>query len=513
MSEAQGSGAVRADVPSWAQPQVVFVLVAGYLLLHFTLRFALSPTLSLDDAEQALFSQELLLGYRFRQPPLYTWILYGVSELFGHTLLAHTLTRYLLQGLGYLFLYLAARRIIGDLRLAALALYSYTLIYVFAWYVHIDLTHTVAVGTMIAASLHALTLATDRGRAGDFLWLGVTIGLGFLAKYNYALLPLAALIGVAATPKLRHRLARPAALLTLLAAAAVVAPYLVWVAEQHYSFTTLSYRVVEGHPEGAGLVDRLLSFGNLLVKAVEFTLPFAILAPLLLPALLKARPKSDDDPMGYRRFLGMTMASAVLILAVGVAFSGAEHLKSRWLHPALMPLPIWAFARLRSLSLDRRAVRRYLAAVLGLCALVLVARIAVDRFHPLSCGSCRAFLPIGALAEQLRQAGFRRGTIVTHRHDVAGNLRLHLPGSRLIDVSYPPVAFPDQPVATQCLLLWSDDQELVPKAIRTYLREAFEVEDLPERRDGTVSAPLIGNDERPFALSYVLIEGGAGRCR
>ena len=54
------------------------------------------------------------------------------------------------------FIYLTARRLIRDDRLAALATYSFTAIYVFGYYSHHDLTHTTALSAFLAASWYVV---------------------------------------------------------------------------------------------------------------------------------------------------------------------------------------------------------------------------------------------------------------------------------------------------------------------------------------------------------------------
>ena len=80
--------------PAWAQPRNVALLIAGYLLVHMGVRLWMGPTLGLDDAEQALFAQQWLLNYRFRAPPLFTWVLVAAGDVIGTGVLAISLIRY-----------------------------------------------------------------------------------------------------------------------------------------------------------------------------------------------------------------------------------------------------------------------------------------------------------------------------------------------------------------------------------------------------------------------------------
>jgi hypothetical protein len=53
----------------WA-PRGVLALLLGWAAFHVLLRLALSPTLTADDAREAVLAQSFQWGYQARQPPL-----------------------------------------------------------------------------------------------------------------------------------------------------------------------------------------------------------------------------------------------------------------------------------------------------------------------------------------------------------------------------------------------------------------------------------------------------------
>jgi hypothetical protein len=59
------------------------------------MRIFFSHTLQVDDAEQIRLSQELLLGYPIPQPPMYSWLSWGMFQILGTGLLALTLLKYI----------------------------------------------------------------------------------------------------------------------------------------------------------------------------------------------------------------------------------------------------------------------------------------------------------------------------------------------------------------------------------------------------------------------------------
>ena len=100
------TAAAPRDPFAWcyAHPLVpLLVLVCAQVLL----RLALSPALDMDEAEQIVWSQHLAWGYGV-QPPLYTWLQWGVNRLLGGqsvlalSLLKHSLLALIIPPLSHL---------------------------------------------------------------------------------------------------------------------------------------------------------------------------------------------------------------------------------------------------------------------------------------------------------------------------------------------------------------------------------------------------------------------------
>ena len=78
---------------------------------HVALRLALSSALRWDEAEQTLWSQHLAWGYG-TQPPLYTWLQWGLNAVLGPSVLSLAVLKHALLALTYLFMGLAARALL-----------------------------------------------------------------------------------------------------------------------------------------------------------------------------------------------------------------------------------------------------------------------------------------------------------------------------------------------------------------------------------------------------------------
>src|SRR5688572_28364566 len=81
----------------------------------------------------------------------------------------------------------------------------------------------------LSLSLHAFTRILTWRRYRDWVYLGVSIGLGLLTHHLYLVFPLAMMVAILLSPFFRDAVtpARPA--ITLLVAALIYGPYAVWV--------------------------------------------------------------------------------------------------------------------------------------------------------------------------------------------------------------------------------------------------------------------------------------------
>src|SRR5215471_15808300 len=104
-----------------ARLDVAVMILAVYCLAHLVIRTMLSPNLSLDEAEQVLFGESLQWGYRFRHPPLITWLVYAVLEPTNANRAALFFLKYALMAAGLFAYFAAARIVLKDVRLALLA--------------------------------------------------------------------------------------------------------------------------------------------------------------------------------------------------------------------------------------------------------------------------------------------------------------------------------------------------------------------------------------------------------
>jgi 4-amino-4-deoxy-L-arabinose transferase-like glycosyltransferase len=492
------------------------LLVAAYVSVHALLRLWISPALNIDDAREAVFSQTLAWGYQSRQPPLYTWLVWGAVRLGGASVSSLTLLKYAVLAVAYAFTWATARRVLVEPALAPLATFSLLLLLPIGWFVHDDLTQSVAVLAAAAGTVHALISLEAAPALRRYVWLGLALGLGTLSKLNYLLFAVALGLAALSLPPFRRRLRDPRIAVTLLVAVALVLPHALWLRTQPDDLSRVYAQqlLAGGAPSFAAGVLRGL--GAVLRALAYYAAPLGLLFFVLFPEVYRTgtprRPGHHGGPL-----IGRTLLAGVGLL-VGGAFLGLlGQLKFRWAIPLLFLLPLYAFWRLDRLPLDaarRRRLRAY-AGVLVLVEVLMIAGIVGQTHLGARVGvPARLNTPYDAVGPALAADGFRQGTIVAGRGPLAGNLRLAFPTSRVVSLEASGYVPPAPPPGGQCLVIWDQlSGETMPEDLEAWLRERFGVTATAGLPVARVTAPYRHTPGRDYLAFYVRLPEGAGQCR
>ena len=491
--------------------------MGAVILALLFIRALLFPGTGGDDGEQLIFSQFFAWGYQVRNPPLYTWLVTAVAEITGPTLWAVNIVKFTLLAGMYLLLWRAARRLIHDPRLAALAGLSPVLFYYIAWEVVTGFSHTVLVGVLYALVLWVFLRLRDddSGKIIDYALLGLAIGMGGIAKYAFWIFLIALVLAALTDRTLRRRLLSPRLLITLAVAALVMAPHYLWLIER---LDVLSAQAGESAAAKTGLSFKGLGHG--VKAAIGFLAPFWIIALACFPQAFRRRPAERDAPDPMVRVIGWQMVLILAGTATGALLLPDFRIRTHYM-VALLPFPLWVLARAEAAGITPRRLGIYAAVVaLGLIA-GPVGMIMKYFFEPLTCGRCQHHIPYGELADEIRNLGFKGGTVVAYWHPdpLPGNLRAALPEARVISLKHSDVIPPlgKDHVDGQCLVVWSADaaRDNRPDAISgaNTLLNAGVPPDAPQK---LVIAPLAGlpllTSGKNAALGVILTPGH-GECR
>ncbi len=498
------------------EPRGTLGLLLVWATLHALLRLGLSSALTADDAREAVLAQSLQWGYQARQPPLYNWLVWGAFRLIGPGLLALSLVKYAVLVLAFWLVYLTARRILMDRRLATLGTFSFLLIVPISWTIHEALSHSVAVLAASAGTAYALVRLEDTPSPGAYAGLGLTIGLGLLSKFTYVLFLAAIVLAALCVDRYRSRLLRPATLVAALVATLLVLPFALWFIGEGYDLGRVYAREVQLEDGGAWLAEAGAGLASLASIAAYYLAPVGIALAACFPAVYRRRPPGLPGPAGGR-LLGWFLAWTLALLAGAALAGGLSFLKARWLMPAFFLAPLYGLWRLERHGVPGTRLAAF-AIVLAVAEVLavggLTVRVAGASLFP---RPYRMNEPYDAIAAGLASAGFTRGTIVAGFGTLAGNLAVRFPDSRVLHTEYPDFQ-PPTDGRGQCLLVW--DRHLrgtrgipeVPEDVRQ-LAATLDVTLIASEPVGVVEAPLRFDPRRVRRVHYILRPDGTGRCR
>ena len=203
----------------------VLALVA---LLAITLITLFKSALELEDAEQAYYSQWLRWGYD-DQPPLYTWLQYGLHQLLGVHKLSLSIFRGFLFAATLLLLYAFAKRRSNQDNTATLAVLVLVFVPVYIDFTFRRLSHTSLLCLAIVGTYYIIQLLLQKKSPRNYMLLGLAIGIGLLSKYNYVLFLIPFFIVSLWDRPLRAILWHRSIGITLLVVSLLVSPHLYWL--------------------------------------------------------------------------------------------------------------------------------------------------------------------------------------------------------------------------------------------------------------------------------------------
>lgn len=263
-----------------------FWFLAALLTVARIITLMLSPAnLGPDESQYWYWSQTPAFGY-FSKPPMIAWIIGLATMAFGNAEWAVRLAAPLLHFGTATFLYLSAgllfdKRVafwagLGWITLPGVILSSFLITtdapLLFFW--------SGAIYTL------AHIIKADKPTALHFAALGFMIGLGFLSKYAMIYFPIALAISLAITPALRRIMIRPALALTVIIAITLIAPNVLWNAQNE--FQTLSHTAANAN-WGVELFQPLSLFAFLAGQ-------FVVAGPMPVIVLLVVTAASFQQP-------------------------------------------------------------------------------------------------------------------------------------------------------------------------------------------------------------------------
>ena len=426
-----------------------------YLVAHFLIRVLFSQTLQVDDSEQIDHAQNLLLGYPIPQPPMYSWLSWIMFQIFGTGLLALTLLKYILITLTFWFTWLVSGQLFQHLQTRYIATFAYLLMPSFAWHMHQGFTHTILLGFGIILTLHALLLLKDNNSIKNYLYFGLALGIGLMAKYSFLLFMIPLLISAISIASFRKVVIDQKILLSIGVFILIIGPHAYWLT-QHYQEVFLSIDQKLKVTSDNLLVDRIKSVGQFTGAAIAFVMPFALI--FIINSWKKLfnidkQASKDDSALLLNRFFLIIIGSVVLL----AIFVSMPHFKVRWFHPLMMIFPLWMLARIERKALLSKSIMRWFTVItIIFTTLILSIRIAQVTIGPELGKYGRLNRPIIETFDKLPASLIESSIIKTEDGFIGSHLLLHYRKHNVIikDRNFRKEHHKD---SAQCLWLWDDD--------------------------------------------------------
>ncbi|MCF3642723.1 glycosyltransferase family 39 protein [Rhizobium sp. TRM95111] len=442
------------------QPELILLALAAYFLLHVAARLALPASLELDEGQQLFLAQWLAVGYD-TQPPFYNWLQWGVVELLGPSVFSLTVLKNGMLLASYILYGLLAALVLRSRDLVVVATLGLLTIPQISFEAQRDLTHTVAVIFAACLFLCCLMRTLKAPSLAGYALTGAAIGIGTIAKYNFVLLPAAALAAVLVDPLLRRRVFDLRIVVTGLVAALIVLPHGLWFLDNLDIATGRTIGKLTAAAVHETRIGQIATgLGSLALALIGFAALTLVLFAVMFGKDLATALRAQSQ---WTRFFERMMGGLVLALVCLVLFAGASHIKDRWLAPFFLVLPLYLCLKLEAAGAEtERPLRRSLW-IAGIIALIVPAvlflRVPLAR---LTGDYEKVNVPYGpAITAILATSATPPGFVLVEDLQLAGNIRLHadvpvmVPGYERFGR---PAAASNRPV----LVIWREDGKAHP---------------------------------------------------
>lgn len=415
----------------------IYVLVAGYCLLSVALKILRPDSLEIDESEQAFLSQYLMLGYG-AQPPFYNWLQYGAATVFGISVASLTILKNALM-CGFLVFYgLTARTLTDGRSLPAVAILGVLTLPPVFLLSQRDLSHTVAalfsVSLFLFCFFRVLKLPP---RIGGYLLVGAAVGVGILSKYNFVIVPAAALLAILPEASLRKRVFDWRVLACAVAGAIVIGPHVYWVINNLEHATGVTVSEMKEGAETALLPHWIEGLLSLVIAAIKGVAPPVVVFAAAFYSDIGKILRAESI---WTRVLGRMLLASFVLVALIVIVMGATHIRVKWLALFTALVPLYLTLKIDAARVDPAPRLPILLSVAGLTSvgvvLMLWARVFIG---PMIGDYSFAHTPYNGFARVVSaEADVPPAAIVVDDRIVAGNLRIQFPDTPIILTGFSP---------------------------------------------------------------------------
>jgi 4-amino-4-deoxy-L-arabinose transferase-like glycosyltransferase len=392
---------------SWLEyPAIVFFLFIFLVLLIRV--FLRGQILEIDEAEQVFQAQQLLPGYH-EQPPLYSWLQYGVFKVLGIHLVSLSLLKSILLFASLYCFHQICRLHCQSSSLAWCATLAWALIPSISLDLIKDNTHSIL--ALFAANLtwYWFVAPLRLPRTVCYVLLGCIISVGVLSKFNYLLFLAILLISLISLPSHRNKLFSFPMLLSLLIAFLIASPYISWFVQYPNIGLEGSYKLVPANQQGwHGVID--------IIKAsLLFVAPILLVVSIFFPIKQGSTQQSPINLLLIRYHL-----ISLPFLIIAILLGGVRNFETRWLIPIFFLCPVLYFSQVEAKGELEKKVRSFLLLCVLVEFLLLIALIL--RSH----GKKHNSFPFAQIVQTMQREHEQPDYVVSDNYWLLGNLMLGL---------------------------------------------------------------------------------------
>lgn len=403
--------------------RLALVFIVGYFLFEAIFISFISNGAGLDDAEQLANISFFDWGYGGSQPPLYTWILIGVTSVFGTHFIVLQLVKFTILASLFLSVYFGLRNLKVPALVAASAMLGIFLLPQIAWESQRALSHSVLGTASCGWVFWAMTVYLQRQTLIKAGLLGVVIAVSVLGKFNDVIFLVAIFAAALSLEQSRKGILNRKTFFVFIVAAVLLFKPLAWILSNMGA--TLERSGKFGLSQNYSfLVGRIYGITDFIGAVLSFVgiLLIVTLAIYFLNRSKRQSVQQNSDTKFALRFIGRALGIALAIVFLVVVISGATQVKDRWLQPVLILAPAYFALIIYNYIGEIRAVIAY-----GLCCFIVALIVPVGLYINLN-GKKNDGFPLGLLRfDELYAVVKEEGpiaTIVSPNTKYAGNLRL-----------------------------------------------------------------------------------------
>lgn len=377
-----------------------------------------------NEAQYWSWSRELALGY-FSKPPLIAWLIRGTTELCGNGEACLRSFPPVLLAIATWFVFLTGRALY-DARVGFWSAIVFNTLPLIA-FIAISVTPDVPLLLLWSIALYLWAMLLGHKSMGWAVLLGLTIGVGLLAKYAMIYFVLGMACQVVLSADARQTLRGGRGITILLVALVVIAPNLYW----NYAQSFITFDATANSAGWGRQTSHFRQFAQFLLSQ------FLVYGPVLFFMLLWIAVAAIRGRTDRRVVMLLAFSFPILILITVQSLISRTH--ASWTAAAAPALSIlitaWLLERQRRILFGATVATNALATVAMLIGPVLPPHVFPRKSDPFSRAS--GWKDVAASVRQ-QLAKDRYGALVVDGRDLAAELLYYLRDSNvpLFVISY-----------------------------------------------------------------------------